>query len=55
MFDVLHRESDYIWYYFSIPLEQIIRYWIFGIAIGSLISRFAKGKRHKVFGGMRDK
>ncbi len=55
MFDVLHREFVYIWYYFSIQLEQIFRYCIFGMVIGSVISVFAKDKIHKLFDGMRDK
>ncbi len=55
MLDILRRESVYIWYYFSIQLEQIFRYWIFGMMIGSVISVFAKDKIHKLFDGMRDK
>ncbi len=55
MLDVLRREFVYIWYYFSIQLEQIFRYWIFGMAIGSVISVFAKDKIHKLFDSMRDK
>ncbi len=48
MLDVLRREFVYIWYYFSIQLEQIFRYCIFGMVIGSVISIFAKDKIHKV-------
>ncbi len=44
MLDVLCRESVYIWYYFSIQLEQIFRYWIFGMVTGSVISVFGKIK-----------
>lgn len=54
MLDVLHREFVYIWYYFSIQFEQIFRYWIFGMVIGSVISVFAKDKIYKLFDGMRD-
>lgn len=55
MLDVLHREFVYLWYYFSIQLEQIFKYWILGMMIGSVISVFAKDRIHKLFDGMRDR
>ncbi len=55
MLDVLHREFVYLWYYFTLQLEQIFKYWILGMLIGSVISVFAKDKIHKLFEGMRDK
>lgn len=26
--DILHREGVYLWYYFSLQLSQIFRYWV---------------------------
>lgn len=46
---VLHREAVYIWYYFDIQFRQIFRYWVLGMAIGSLVSVFAKDKIHSTF------
>lgn len=47
--NVLHREFVYIWYFFDLQLRQIFWYWILGMAIGSLISVFAKDKIHGLF------
>lgn len=55
MMNVLHREFVYLWYYFTLQLEQIFKYWILGMLIGSVISVFAKDKIHKLFDGMRDR
>ena len=55
VFDVVHREFVYIWYYFDIQLRQIFWYWILGMAIGSLVSVFAKDKIHGLFSGMKGK
>ena len=52
---ILHREYVYIWYYFTIQFKQIVWYWIAGMAIGSLISVFAKDKIHALFSGMKNK
>lgn len=46
VFDLIRREGIYLWYYFSVQFEQIFRYWISGIIIGSLISVFGKAKIH---------
>lgn len=46
---VLHREFVYIWYYFDIQLRQIFWYWVLGMAIGSLVSVFAKDRIHGLF------
>ena len=40
MLDVLRREWIYFWYYFTLQFHQIFRYWVIGIAIGSVISVF---------------
>jgi len=55
IFSVISRELVYIWYYFDIQLRQIFWYWIIGMAIGSLISVFAKDKIHGLFERMQGK
>ena len=46
---ILQRELVYIWYYFDLQLRQIFWYWVIGIAVGSLISVFAKDRIHGLF------
>lgn len=46
LIDVLRRESVYLWYYFTVQLEQIVPYWALGIALGSTISVLGKGRLH---------
>lgn len=53
--EILKREFIYIWYYFDIQFRQIFVYWVIGMAIGSLISVFAKDRIHSLFAGMQDK
>ena len=55
LFHVIQREAGYIWYYFELQLRQIFWYWIIGIAIGSLISVFAKDRIHAAFAGLKGK
>ena len=55
VWNVLHREFVYIWYFFDIQLRQIFWYWVLGMAIGSLISVFAKEKIHSLFTRMQGK
>ena len=52
---LIQREYIYIWYYFEIQLRQIFWYWIIGMAIGSLISVFAKDKIHGAFAELQGK
>ena len=52
MTDVLSRELIYIWYYFDVQLHQIFWYWVIGMAIGSLVSVFAKDEIHHLLAGM---
>ena len=52
---IIRREFIYIWYYFDLQLRQIFRYWVLGMAIGSLISVFAKDKIHRLFAGLHGK
>jgi uncharacterized membrane protein YraQ (UPF0718 family) len=55
MVEVLKREFIYIWYYFSIQLEQIFGYWALGMILGSFISVFGKEKIHAMFSALREK
>ena len=55
MFDILRRESIYLWYYFSLQLEQIFGYWVLGMVLGSVISAFAKDHIHDLFRSMHGK
>lgn len=49
---MLSREFIYLWYYFSLQLEQIYAYWLAGMAIGSFVSVFGKEKIHGLFASM---
>ena len=33
MGDVIRREAVYLWYYFSVQLEQIFVYWVLGLSL----------------------
>jgi uncharacterized membrane protein YraQ (UPF0718 family) len=55
MTEILHREAVYLWYYFSVQFEQIVWYWILGMALGSLISVFGKQKIHSLFAALQKK
>ncbi len=55
MLEVLHREFIYLWYYFSIQFQQIFRYWILGMVLGSAVSVFLKDRIHNVFRSLGDK
>lgn len=52
---MIRREFIYLWYYFSVQLEQIFGYWMLGIVLGSFISVFAKHKIHSAFSGILEK
>ncbi len=53
--DILRREFIYVWYYFSIQLEQIFGYWVLGMALGSAISVFGKNRIHSAFSVLGEK
>ncbi len=55
MAEILQREAVYLWYYFTIQLEQIFPYWVLGMLLGSAISVFAKGKIHTMMGRLQTK
>jgi uncharacterized membrane protein YraQ (UPF0718 family) len=54
MAEILQREFIYVWFYFSVQFEQIVWYWVWGMALGSLVSVFGKEKIHALFVKMRD-
>ena len=53
--DVLRREFVYIWYYFTVQLEQIFGWWVLGMVIGSAVSTFAKDYIHRAFRSLQGK
>ena len=53
--DVLRRDWVYIWYYFTVQLEQIFRWWVLGMLIGSAVSVFAKDSIHRAFRALNGK
>ena len=55
LFSTVRREFVYIWYYVDLQFRQLFLYWILGMAIGSLISVFAKDKIHGIFERMQGK
>jgi uncharacterized membrane protein YraQ (UPF0718 family) len=55
MADIAKRELIYFWHYFSLQFGQIVWYWIFGMALGSLISVFGKKRIHDLFAALGNK
>ena len=55
MIELLRREAVYLWYYFSVQLEQIFQYWVLGMVLGSLVSVFLKEHIHRAFRSMGEK
>ena len=53
--EIIRREFIYIWYYFAIQLEQIFRWWVLGMVIGSAVSIFAKDYIHQAFRSLQGK
>jgi len=45
--EIIRREFVYLWYYFSIQFEQIFKYWLIGMLLGSFISVFLKDHIHE--------
>lgn len=52
---ILHREWVYVWYYFTLQLQQIASYYVFGIILGSIISVFVKDRIHGLFRALGNK
>ena len=55
MYEILRREFIYLWYYFSVQLEQIFLYWVIGMLIGSAVSVFLKDRIHNTFRSLGEK
>lgn len=55
MSNILKREWIYFWYYFSIQIGQIFRYWVLGMVLGSVVSVFFKDAIHNAFRSMSGK
>lgn len=55
MIDAIHREYVYVSYYFNVQFEQIFRYWVIGIVLGSVVSVFGKKRIHALFSAMQNK
>lgn len=55
MIEILHQEIIYLWYYFSVQLEQLFSYWVLGMVIGSAASVFLKDKIHNTFRTLGEK
>lgn len=53
--ETLQREFVYLWYYFTIQLDQILPYWALGILIGSSVSVFGKDRIHSLLTRIREK
>lgn len=49
MIEGFKREGIYLWFYFSVLMEQIAPYWIIGMLMGSAISVFFKERMLKIF------
>ena len=54
MAELLHREFVYLWYYFTVQLQQLLPYWIGGMVIGSLVSVFGKQKIRSLLGRLKE-
>ena len=55
MLEILHREAIYLWYYFSLQMSLIFRYWVLGMVLGPAVSVFAKEHIHGLFRSLRGK
>jgi uncharacterized membrane protein YraQ (UPF0718 family) len=55
MLAIFRRELIYLWYYFTVQFEQIFFYYVFGVALGSVISVFGKEKLHALFTALQKK
>ena len=53
MSEMIGRELTYLWYYFTLQLGQIFRYWVAGMIIGSVVSVFFKDRIHDLMRNMK--
>ena len=52
---VIQREFVYLWYYFTVQLNQILPYWALGIVLGSAIFVFGKNRIHSLLTRIQNK
>lgn len=55
MLEIISREGTYLWYYFSVQLEQLLPYWVLGMILGSAVSVFLKDRIHDTFRSLGEK
>lgn len=55
MLEIISREVTYLWYYFSVQLEQLLPYWVLGMMLGSAVSVFLKNRIHATFRSLGEK
>jgi uncharacterized membrane protein YraQ (UPF0718 family) len=55
MIEIISRELIYFFFYFSVQFQQIFKYWLIGMTIGSVVSVFGKEKIHALFSSLQDK
>lgn len=55
MLETISREGTYLWYYFSVQLEQLLPYWVLGMMLGSAVSVFLKDRIHDTFRSLGEK
>ena len=55
MLDILQREFVYVWYYFTLQLQQIFQYYALGIILGSVVSVLLKDRIHGMFKSLGDR
>lgn len=55
MLTIISREVTYLWYYFSVQLEQLLPYWVLGMILGSAVSVFLKDRIHDTFRSLGEK
>ena len=53
--EILNRELIYLWYYFTVQLEQIFVWWVLGMVIGSAVSVFVKDSILRAFRSLNGK
>ena len=52
---VIRREFIYLWYYFTLQLQQTFPYWVLGMGIGSLVSVLGKSRIYGLLSGLSGK
>ena len=55
MLEIVKREGTYLWFYFSVQLEQLLPYWVLGMMLGSAVSVFLKDRIHDTFRSLGEK